>query len=47
MTRTYVPNIGPLNAKIACIGEGPGEKEERYKIPFHPDAPAGEMLTNV
>ncbi|KKK67933.1 hypothetical protein LCGC14_2949100, partial [marine sediment metagenome] len=40
MTRTFVPNIGPLNAKIAVVGEGPGEKEERYKIPFHPDAPA-------
>jgi len=47
VTRTYVPNIGPQNAKIACIGEGPGEKEERFKIPFHPEAPAGEMLTNV
>ncbi|HEC64062.1 MAG TPA: hypothetical protein ENI23_02070 [bacterium] len=47
MTRTFVPNIGPSNAKIACIGEGPGEYEEKYKIPFHPDAPAGEMLTNV
>ena len=47
MNRIFVPNIGPQSAKIAVVGEGPGEKEERYKIPFHPDAPAGEMLTNV
>jgi len=49
MTFNYVPNIGPQNAEIACIGEGPGEYEDRYKIPFYPgpEAPAGEMLTNV
>jgi len=47
MTRTFVPNVGPSNANIACIGEGPGEYEEKFRIPFHPDAPAGEILTNV
>jgi len=47
MNRVFVPNIGPPNAQIACIGEGPGEYEERHKIPFYPEAPSGEMLTNV
>ncbi len=47
MTRIFVPNIGPQSAKIAVVGEGPGEKEEKHRIPFHPEAPAGEMLTNV
>jgi len=47
MTRVYVPNIGPPNAQIACVGEGPGEYEERWKIPFYPEAPSGEILTNI
>jgi uracil-DNA glycosylase family 4 len=38
-----VPRSG--SATIAFIGQGPGEIEAMYSIPFHPEAPAGKMLT--
>jgi len=50
----YVPFVGPNNARILCVGEGPGEKEERpFDIdgnplsprPFH--GPAGDILTST
>jgi len=44
---TYVPNVGPLNAKIMVVGEAPGENEERDGIPFHPEAQAGGLLMEV
>lgn len=43
----YVPNVGPLDAKIMVVGESPGEYEEKDKIPFHPEAPAGGLLMEV
>ena len=35
---------GPLSAKVAFIGEAPGEFEQAEGIPFHPKAPAGKEL---
>ncbi len=43
----YVPNVGPKNAKIMVVGEGPGENEEKDRIPFHPEAAAGGILMEV
>jgi DNA polymerase len=43
----YVPNVGPMDAKIMVVGEGPGEYEERDRTPFHPEAPAGGLLMEV
>lgn len=42
----YVPGIGPLNAQVAFIGQGPGEREVCSGVPFHPDAPSGRVLTS-
>lgn len=43
----YVPNVGPEDAKIMVVGEGPGENEEKDRIPFHPEAQAGSILMEV
>lgn len=43
--RSYVEGQGPLNAKVAFIGQGPGEVEARSGVPFHPMAPSGRTLT--
>lgn len=47
MTKILVPPEGPLSAKIAFIGEAPGEVEERYGRPFFPQAPAGGLFDNL
>jgi len=39
-----VQPTGPLSAKVAFIGEAPGEFEQAEGIPFHPKAPAGREL---
>jgi uracil-DNA glycosylase family 4 len=31
---SYVPGIGPSNAKIAFVGEAPGKDEEKQGVPF-------------
>jgi DNA polymerase len=43
----YVPNVGPSDAKVMVVGEGPGENEEKDRIPFHPEAQAGSLLMEV
>ena len=40
--RTFVPSEGPLNAKIALVGEQPGKYEVRSRRPFV--GPAGRQL---
>lgn len=35
---------GNLRAEIMFVGEAPGKFEERYGMPFWPDAPAGKVL---
>jgi uracil-DNA glycosylase family 4 len=39
---TYVPAVGPRNAKIMIVGEGPGRKEVDARAPFV--GPAGKEL---
>lgn len=39
---TFVPHEGPLNAKIALVGEQPGKQEVRSRRPFV--GPAGRQL---
>ena len=41
-----VPNLHPPTAKLAIVGEAPGENEEENKEPFWPTARAGEKLAN-
>ncbi len=33
------------NVHVAFVGQGPGETEARTSIPFHPNAPSGDLLT--
>ncbi len=40
----HVSPTGPLSAKIAFIGEAPGEIEQATGVPFHPKAPSGREL---
>ncbi len=48
MTGTkLIPNLCPENVDIVCVGEAPGEEEERNGQPFWPEAPAGEKLAEV
>ena len=44
MASTYVPSAGPLNARIAIVGEQPGRNEVLHKHlgPF--SGPAGRNL---
>ena len=42
---TYVPGIGPVGAKIAFIGEAPGEREEAIGKPFM--GPSGNLLDQI
>ena len=42
---TEVPPCGPLNAKIAFVGEAPGEHEVRTGIPF--SGPSGHLLNQM
>lgn len=41
----YVPGTGPLGAKIAFIGESPGEQEEMQGQPFV--GPSGNLLNEI
>jgi len=34
-----------IQPTIAFVGQGPGETEALYSIPFHPEAASGKMLT--
>ncbi len=43
--RPHVKSFGPLNAKIAIVGEAPGEQEEREGRPFV--GPSGNLLRVV
>jgi DNA polymerase len=38
---------GNLRAEIVFVGEAPGKWEEKYGMPFWPDAPAGKILQEV
>jgi len=38
----YVPGIGPFGAKLAIVGEAPGEAEDIYGRPF--EGPAGDLM---
>ncbi len=40
--RTYVPHTGPLQCKIAAVGEQPGRQEVLRRKPFV--GPAGHLL---
>jgi len=40
----YVPGTGPPDATVAYIGQGPGEQEAYYGVPFYENAPSGSML---
>ena len=44
-SKIYVPDEGPLDAKILFIGEAPGETEEREKRPFVGDS--GQLLMST
>lgn len=41
----FIPPSGPLDAEVAFVGQGPGEQEAAFSIPFVEDAPAGWRLT--
>lgn len=43
--RSYVPGAGPDSARVAIIGQGPGDVEASTGIPFHRHAPSGNKLT--
>lgn len=38
---------GPKKPLFVMVGEGPGREEDASGIPFHPDAPAGGLLTDI
>src|SRR3990167_7487539 len=44
--KILVPNLYSPTAKLAIVGEAPGENEEENKEPFWPTARAGEKLAN-
>ncbi len=41
----YVPPQGPLDAKLAWVGQGPGDQEARTGVPFFEMAPSGSKAT--
>ncbi|BAL80447.1 uracil-DNA glycosylase [Caldisericum exile] len=41
----YVPGVGPANAKIMFVGEGPGRDEDIQGLPFV--GAAGKLLTQL
>jgi len=43
----YVPTVGPPDAKVFLVGEGPGEEEDKAGKPFMPHAPAGRTMTKL
>ncbi len=42
----FVPPEGPLGAKVALVGQGPGEQEAEFDRPFYEGAPSGWRLRN-
>lgn len=38
---------GPAKPLFMIVGEGPGREEDATGVPFHPDAPAGKLLTGI
>ena len=38
---------GPKHPLFMLVGEGPGSEENRTGVPFHPDAPAGGLITDI
>lgn len=38
---------GPKKPLFVLIGEGPGAEEDKHGIPFHPEAPAGRLITDI
>lgn len=40
-----VPGVGDPNARLVCVGEGPGEKEDLSGLPFV--GQAGQLLTKI
>ncbi len=45
MNQQYVKGIGPTNARIAIVGEAPGQEEEASGIPFC--GPSGRLLNEL
>jgi uracil-DNA glycosylase family 4 len=41
----FVPPTGPHAAAVAFVGQGPGEAEAEFSVPFHPDAASGSRLS--
>lgn len=41
----FVPGVGPQEAVVALVGQGPGEAEAEFSTPFYPEAPSGARLT--
>lgn len=41
----YVPGVGPANAKVMFVGEGPGKDEDIQGLPFV--GAAGKLLTQL
>jgi uracil-DNA glycosylase family 4 len=42
---SFVPPSGPPSARLAIVGQGPGEQEAATGKPFFEQAPAGSILT--
>lgn len=47
MSEIVVPSTGPRDARTLLVGESPGEYEEKFRIPFYPDAPSGKQITRA
>jgi len=45
LNQQYVKGIGPTNARIAIVGEAPGQEEEASGIPFC--GPSGRLLNEL
>ena len=42
----FVPPEGPETARVALVGQGPGQQEAEFGRPFYEGAPAGWRLRN-
>ena len=40
----FVPPDGPRDARLALVGQGPGDQEAYHERPFYPQAPSGYRL---
>jgi uracil-DNA glycosylase family 4 len=45
LSYNFVPGIGPTPARVMLVGEGPGQREDRYREPFV--GPSGQLLTDI